>query len=352
VAFEPTRENLPELTQLFGMLTAATFLAGGKGRQSGMGALAAMTGAMEGYRKGQKEVFNNELKEFDKRIREVQAHNQNVRNKLNDALTTLKTDRDAGMAKLKGLEMEIAGSQAQLKLRRGDIEGVVKSLNEEQKAVSQALGKAADMEQRAVRDAQRYAAEQVRLQQGERRLGLLEAKAEKGVSGKPLPPAENSKMAAQDSLTNSLEKLAKDFKPEYASLGVLGFGADLEMEARRRLGRKDSQGAISWWSRYQRLQAPNRHALFGATLTGNELRNYQLFTAKPSDNADTVDTFLKDQIDYLKGLSDDKKLLYQASGYAVPKSSLVDFDRTYGKTLSPQDKEAFDWAMANPDDPR
>ena len=177
VAFEPTRENLPELTQLFGMLTAATFLAGGKGRQSGMGALAAMTGAMEGYRKGQKEVFNNELKEFDKRIREVQAHNQNVRNKLNDALTTLKTDREAGMAKLKGLEMEIAGSQAQLKLRRGDIQGVVKSLQEEQKAVSQALGKAADMEQRAARDAQRYAAEQARLQQGERRLGLLEAKA-------------------------------------------------------------------------------------------------------------------------------------------------------------------------------
>lgn len=203
VAFEPTRENMPELTQLFGMLTAATFLAGGKGRQSGMGALAAMTGAMEGYRKGQKEVYNNELREFDKRIREVQAHNQNVRNKLNDALTTLKTDREAGMAKLKGLEMEIAGSQAQLKLRRGDIQGVVKSLAEEQKAVTQALGKAYDMEQRAARDAQRYQMEQARLQQGERRLGLLEDKADGGKGGKKIKMTtgpENRFTGATDSL--------------------------------------------------------------------------------------------------------------------------------------------------------
>ena len=210
VAFEPTRENLPELTQLFGMLTAATFLAGGKGRQSGMGALAAITGAMEGYRKGQKEVYNNELREFDKRIREVQAHNQNVRNKLNDALTTLKTDREAGMAKLKGLEMEIAGSQAQLKLRRGDIQGVVKSLAEEQKAVTQALGKAYDMEQRAARDVQRYQMEQARLQQGERRLQLAEEagarKSQATGEGKPPPKEIVNSNSLRNTLIPKLEK--------------------------------------------------------------------------------------------------------------------------------------------------
>lgn len=149
VAFAPTRENVPELTQLFGMLTTVAMMAGGKGRQSGMGALAAMTGAMEGYQKGRKDVFNNELKEFDKRIREVQLHNQNVRNKLNDALKTMQTDRDAGLAKLKGLEMDIQGSQAALNLRRGDITNAIKNLNTELNSSQQTISKYYERVQRA-----------------------------------------------------------------------------------------------------------------------------------------------------------------------------------------------------------
>jgi hypothetical protein len=149
VAFAPTKENSAELTQLFGMLTTVAMMIGGKGRQSGMGAIAAMTGAMEGYQKGRKDVFNNELKEFDKRIKEVQLHNQNVRTKLNDALKTLQTDRDVGLAKLKGLEMDIQGSQAALYARRGDITNMIKSITTEQNAVTQTLGRIYESERKA-----------------------------------------------------------------------------------------------------------------------------------------------------------------------------------------------------------
>jgi hypothetical protein len=158
VAFAPTKENSAELTQLFGMLSTVAMMAGGKGRQSGMSALAAMTGAMEGYQKGRKDVFNNELKEFDKRIREVQLHNQNVRTKLNDALKTLQTDRDAGLAKLKGLEMDIQGSQAALNFRRGDIANGIKNLNTELNASTQTLSKYYERVQRAQQEANRLAA--------------------------------------------------------------------------------------------------------------------------------------------------------------------------------------------------
>jgi hypothetical protein len=157
VAFAPTKENSAELTQLFGMLSTVAMMIGGKGRQSGMGALAAMTGAMEGYQKGRKDVFNNELKEFDKRIKEVQLHNQNVRTKLNDALKTLQTDRDAGLAKLKGLEMDIQGSQAALYARRGDITNMIKSITTEQNAVTQTLGRIYESERRAQQEAVRRA---------------------------------------------------------------------------------------------------------------------------------------------------------------------------------------------------
>ena len=83
-----------------------------------------------------------------------------------------------------------------------------------------------------------------------------------------MPPKEK-KIDGLNSITSGLEKLKKDFKPEYAGLGVFGFGADLELEAARRgLGKKEANDAARWWGRYSQYQAPNRHALFGATLTG------------------------------------------------------------------------------------
>ena len=102
------------------------------------------------------------------------------------------------------------------------------------------------------------------------------------------------------------------------------------MEASRRLGGKESQDAISWWSRYRRLQTPERLSLFGATLTGNELRDYQSYTAKPSDSADTIKTFLRDQINYLKDNSEKQKIFYQAAGYKIPSDmKKINYEETY-----------------------
>ena len=215
--------------------------------------------------------------------------------------------------------------------RNGDV-AALETLNQTAKDVEKLIGMSNDQfkqeEERKFRreqldrlDRQREEDRKLRLQMAELRAG--------GGAGKPLPAKEVSAVEGLSSLSDSLKKLEQDFKPEFAGLGALGFGADLQLEAMRRLGGKKAQEAISWWSRYNRLQAPNRHALFGATLTGNELKNYQSFTAKPSDSAETVKTMLRDQSDYSDAIARQKAMQFESAGYRVPQLRQINFEQTY-----------------------
>jgi hypothetical protein len=200
-----------------------------------------------------------------------------------------------------------------------DVDSLVKMSNDQFKQAEERQFKERQLTEQ-MRD--RAESRALRLQMAEMKTG--------GGAGKPLPAKEVSAVEGLSSLSDSLKKLEQDFKPEFASMGLLGFGAEAQLEATRRLGGKKAQEAISWWSRYNRLQAPNRHALFGATLTGNELKNFQSFTAKPSDSAETVKTMLRDQADYSDATARQKTMQYESAGYRVPQLRQVNFEQTYG----------------------
>ena len=176
VDYSPTREEIPQLVQLFSTLTAAAFLAGGKGRQSGMGALSAMTGAMEGYRKGQKEVFDREIKEFDKRLREVQLHNEGVKRQYDIAMRTLQTNREAGLAELKKLEMMATNSKMAYDARRGDLNALAQDVKTQVDASNKAITDWATYTRQ--KNAEARAQEQLRISQ--KRLEIAEKNATGG----------------------------------------------------------------------------------------------------------------------------------------------------------------------------
>ena len=166
-------------------------------------------------------------------------------------------------------------------------------------------------------------------------LGIAMMKVNARDAGKPLKDKEINSITGLESLASGLMNLKNNFKPEYASLGLFGFGADLEAEALRRFGSEEGRKAISWWSSYQRLQAPNRHALFGATLTGNELKNYQEFTAKKSDQPKVVANMIQDQIDYTLDTAGQRRRSFESAGYRLPDAAPVDFTSTYGNAPTP-----------------
>jgi hypothetical protein len=322
MSFVPTKETAQDLAAMFSLISVVGMVTGKGNAQL---AMSAMNGMLEGHQKGRADLYKKQQVEFDKNFKAMQAKISTLEKEVTEAMELKKYDKEAGEQKI---IMALAKAESPLLKAMKDKQGDVAVLNAVKGVrkdvdtlvnLQNNLQKAAD-ERQARKDAKeaefQFRKELASMKQG-------------GVSGKALTDKQSREVEGLDSLVTGLEDLKKTFKPEFASLGVLGFGADLEYEAKRRLGDKKGQEAISWWSKYERLQAPNRHALFGATLTGNELKNYQSFTAKKSDSPETVKTFLDDQIAYSNSVGNNKKLVYEAAGYKVPEAKARDFIQSF-----------------------
>ena len=332
-AFVPTKDNAEDIATFFSLMGIVGMAIGGGGKDNAYAAMAGMNGMLEGYKKGRADIYKRERDMFEKNFKAMQTKVQIARDELADAVMLKTKNFEAGRV---AEEIAIAktGSpvlEAKLK-KQGSLEAL-KTLDQLNSDVTTLDKRKNDFykqeEERQFKERQLTEQMRDRAESRALRLQMAETKAGGG-AGKPLPAKEVSAVEGLSSLSDSLKKLEQDFKPEFASMGLLGFGAEAQLEATRRLGGKKAQEAISWWSRYNRLQAPNRHALFGATLTGNELKNFQSFTAKPSDSAETVKTMLRDQADYSDATARQKAMQYESAGYRVPQLRQVNFEQTYG----------------------
>ena len=335
--FHPTQENTQSMATLFSLVGLVGVAMGGAGKMSAMNSLKSMTGMLQGWQQGRKDLFEREKVEFDKNMARTKAILDDAYRDADRAYKTLAYNREEAQALAAQSAAKLGGQVGKQILEKQGIEryfnyldGIKKDLQQAEKLASQekiqaAKEQAADRRQ-AARDASAERRQMMRDAAAERRALIRE---EQRGQGKALPEKQVTQITGLTSLANELRQLEKDFKPEYASLGVLGFGSDLSLEAKRRLGSAEGAKAVQWWSKYNRLQAPNRHALFGATLTGNELKNYQSFTAKTSDAPNIVRQMLLDQADYSDGTAMERTLSFERSGYRVPDVKPTEFLGTY-----------------------
>jgi hypothetical protein len=332
-AFVPTKESAQDIATIFSLTGIIGMAIGGGAKDNAYAAMAGMNGMLEGYKRGRADIYKRERDMFDKNLKSLQLKVQTLQQELTEAIQLKQQDFKAGET---AIEIALAKSGSDLldlkRKKNGDmaaLETVVQTGKDVDSLVKMSNDQFKQAEERQFKE--RQLTEQMRDRAESRALRLQMAEMKTGGgAGKPLPAKEVSAVEGLSSLSDSLKKLEQDFKPEFASMGLLGFGAEAQLEATRRLGGKKAQEAISWWSRYNRLQAPNRHALFGATLTGNELKNFQSFTAKPSDSAETVKTMLRDQADYSDATARQKTMQYESAGYRVPQLRQVNFEQTYG----------------------
>ena len=352
--FRPSQEDGMMMASLASLVAVLGASIGRGGKGNAQGALAAMNGMMEGYQQGRDDIFKKEKAAFETNLKALRDQMVSIRNALQDYERTVITDRDTATANLRA---ELAKQGADFKTAQIEREGPLKQIpvldaqiKQLERQIAGYDSKAADARTRAQSEQKRFQAQQDLIDRRENQRMLRQeareaavdarraAKEEAGAVPKTrtMSDAQVVKIEGMSSVANGLEKLKRTFKPEFASLGFLGFGADLEVEARRRLGDAVGMEAARWWAAYNRLQAPNRHALFGATLTGNELKNYQSFTAKPSDAPEFVIGQLDDQIAYANDVRDTRVATYEAAGYRVPPRQVTDFERTLrGGTLPP-----------------
>ena len=113
--FVPTTESARDLASIFSLLSVAAFGSGGKGKYAGMQALSAMTGAMKGYKEGQKTIYDKEVKVFEENLQVIKSHNEKVERIYRDAMDLLSKNKEAGEQKIKELQaIDNTGIIAQL----------------------------------------------------------------------------------------------------------------------------------------------------------------------------------------------------------------------------------------------
>jgi len=93
--FHPTKENAESLGQLFSMVATFGLLVGNSGKLASQNALGAMTGMLKGWQTGRKDLYERELKEFDKEYKRIQDIRTDIQNSLNRLSKLRLTDKEA-----------------------------------------------------------------------------------------------------------------------------------------------------------------------------------------------------------------------------------------------------------------
>jgi hypothetical protein len=153
-AFAPTQESIKDLGMLFGLVSVAAFSSGGEGRYSGMAAMKNMSAAMQGYREGRNDIFNKELKEYDKNMAALKSNNDLAQKTFDNAMKLMAVDKDAGMAEMKRLAAIDNNGMVAMQVRAGRFDEAAKILGHTADALEKGQEKRAALAQRAAHDAE------------------------------------------------------------------------------------------------------------------------------------------------------------------------------------------------------
>jgi hypothetical protein len=96
--FHPTKENAQSLGELFSMVATMGLMLGGSGKMAAQGALDAMGGMLKGWQSGRKDLYERQLKEYDKEYKRMQDIRTDIQNHLQKGMQLAAIDKDASYA--------------------------------------------------------------------------------------------------------------------------------------------------------------------------------------------------------------------------------------------------------------
>lgn len=93
-SFHPTQTNVMELASIFSIVGVLGSVMGGGGRMASMNALGAMTGMMEGWKKGEKDRFVQEKATFDENLKVMEQKNNGLQKQIESLINDYTRNRD------------------------------------------------------------------------------------------------------------------------------------------------------------------------------------------------------------------------------------------------------------------
>ena len=212
--FIPTKDTVQDIAGLFGLIGVIGMIAG---KGDAMKAMSAMNGMLAGHREGRLELYRQERDTFDKNFRAMLKKHEEFRKEMEDAIKTAATNAEAGMAKAE-LAATKAGSEiVKAQLRKGDLMGAYKLVEESGKGAQNALATEAKMREAAASRAAAMQRTQMQIAAADRRASEKEKKT----------PTDIEKSVRQnatflDSMTDIVEQADKLIKKgDIRGIGVI-----------------------------------------------------------------------------------------------------------------------------------
>ncbi len=202
-AFEPTHDNSKDLLTMFSVMSILQTAMGGKGKYAAMRANASLTGAMDGYKKGRKDLFNQEIKEYDKYVAQVKEHNDQAQKEYDRAMDLLSKNKEAGFSAFRAMASKEADGIMSTAAQAGDWKRVGEILRVRGEAIKKSEEAKASAEQKFSNEKQLKAIEH------KNRMLEIGARGENKAAGGAAAGAIERMAQASTQATDALENLAR-----------------------------------------------------------------------------------------------------------------------------------------------
>jgi hypothetical protein len=339
MAFVPTKDTATDLAAMFSLINIVGMLVGKNDAQRSM---YAMNGMLEGYQKGRADLYKKEQVEFDKNFKAMQAKIATLEKALTEAMEVKKYDREKGDLMV---TMALAESDSQvlkaMRVRQGDnavLENVRKARTDMDKLVglnntlAQEANRRADA--KAAREQQDRIARENRLAADERaRLTRLDKEGK-------LSPKERGEVRGINNLSDEIQRLKDTFKPEFAN-----FGADVvgDTAAKFQARFASNPEMANWWRRYENVALPERHSMFGATLTGNEAKSWRKASIGAGSSTEEILSWIGDKERVLTNKLAD----YETTAAARPSQGAGDIEQDAIRRTGSYQPDMYEYGYEN-----
>lgn len=291
MAFVPTKDTATDLAAMFSLINIVGMLVGKSDAQRSM---FAMNGMLEGYQKGRADLYKREQVEFDKNFKAMQAKVATLEKALTEAMEVKKYDKEKGdlMVTMALAEAESPVLKA-MRDRQGDV-AVLENVRKARKDVDTLVGLNNNLAQNANQraDAAAARAQADRIARENRLAADERAKLARLDKEGKLSPKERGEVRGINNLTDEIQRLKDTFKPEFAN-----FGADVvgDTAAKFQARFASNPDMANWWRRYENVALPERHSMFGATLTGNEAKSWRKASIGAGSSTDEILSWIGDK---------------------------------------------------------
>ena len=133
--FKPTEEDAKSLMSLFGAISVMGAFMGGKGQLGGIGAMNAMSGMVNGYTQGRKDLFDREKAKYDAGMKVMQEHNNQIDRILKNGLEKAKVNYASAQAEV---ESQLGAMGADLIKAQARQSGIVETAKHFEQAKAKA----------------------------------------------------------------------------------------------------------------------------------------------------------------------------------------------------------------------